>query len=411
MACRGSGFREEFAHISEARSIVPANTNVIALTATASLHTRKIILDSLCMKSEPFVLTRIPNKLNIFYSIATKPAQILDVIRPIIIDAKRNDRQAQKTLIFCKTYQECIDFFVELTTELDEQDALFVPSTDSPNGQEHFCQMFTACTAEDTKDYIMKSFMDPAGAIRVVIATIAFGLGVDCPNIRTILHWGASKSIDAYTQETGRSGRDGLQSRAILYLSENDQTPTEDGDKTSTQDQSMKAYCTNKMKCRRLVLMSEFASESDIKRPVHSHDCCDICQRVCTCESCTNATSVAYTLQKEDIDDMEVETVTTVLEPLSLSTIPPETQHRYRVQLREKLYKFRESLCSDAVDEDGHTVPLLFGIELVTGLHDKLIDRIVGQFEQIREVADLLSLGVSSVAQAEEILHIIHSVL
>ena len=76
--------------------------------------------------------------------------------------------------------------------------------------------MFTACTAEDTKDYIMKSFMDPSGAIRAVIATIAFGLGVDCPTIRTLLHWGASKSIDAYTQETGRSGRDGLQSRAIL---------------------------------------------------------------------------------------------------------------------------------------------------------------------------------------------------
>ena len=58
--------------------------------------------------------------------------------------------------------------------------------------------------------------------------------------------------------------------------------------------------------------MSEFASESDIKRLSYSHDCCDIkfCQRVCTCESCTNATSVAYTLQKEDIDNMEVETVT-----------------------------------------------------------------------------------------------------
>ena len=217
----------------------------------------------------------------------------------------------------------------------------------------------------------MKSFMDPSGALRVVIATIAFGLGVDCPNIRTILHWGATKSIDAYTQETGRSGRDGLKARAILYLSKSDQMPAEDSEKTSKQDQSMKAYCTNKTKCRRLVLMSEFALESDIKRPQFSHDCCDICQEICTCETCTSARSEVSTLQKKDIEEMEVENTTTVVEPL-LTTIPLETQQH--VELREKLYKFRESLCSDAVSEDGHTLPLLFGIELVTGLHDKLID-------------------------------------
>ena len=73
-------------------------------------------------------------------------------------------------------------------------------------GQEHICQLYTACTTEDTKDHILKSFTSPNGAIRIVVATIAFGLGLDVPNIRQTFHWGPSTDIEAHVQETGRSG-------------------------------------------------------------------------------------------------------------------------------------------------------------------------------------------------------------
>ena len=63
----------------------------------------------------------------------------------------------------------------------------------------------------------MKAFCDVNSTFRVVIATIAFGMGLDCPNIRGIIHWGPQDSMEEYLQETGMAGRDGLSSKAILF--------------------------------------------------------------------------------------------------------------------------------------------------------------------------------------------------
>lgn len=57
----------------------------------------------------------------------------------------------------------------------------------------------------------------PGSTLRLIIATTAFGMGVDCRDIQVIVHWGAPCSIEEYVQETGRAGRDGLQAVAILH--------------------------------------------------------------------------------------------------------------------------------------------------------------------------------------------------
>lgn len=69
--------------------------------------------------------------------------------------------------------------------------------------------MFTACTHPDVKDVILTQFRNEHSTLRVMIATIAFGMGLDCPNVRSILHWGSPPDIESYVQETGRAGRDG----------------------------------------------------------------------------------------------------------------------------------------------------------------------------------------------------------
>ena len=85
----------------------------------------------------------MPNKLSIHHSVATKPNAKKDTLMPIVQDIKQNinGRSAKKTLIFCRTYQECIDTFVELTTEQDSEDVLFVPSLSSNDDKEHVCQL------------------------------------------------------------------------------------------------------------------------------------------------------------------------------------------------------------------------------------------------------------------------------
>ena len=83
--------------------------------------------------------------------------------------------------------------------------------------QFRLADMFTACTHPTVKEAILQTLPDSNSTLRIIVATIAFGMGLDCPNIRKVIHWGPSADIESYLQETGRAGRAGLPAVAILY--------------------------------------------------------------------------------------------------------------------------------------------------------------------------------------------------
>ena len=144
----------------------------------------------------------------------------------------------------------------------------------------YVCEKFTACSSEETKSKILASFTQPNGFVRIVVATIAFGMGLDTINVRTIIHWGLPESEEAYVQETGRSGRDGKQSYAILYYNSRDVSTN------SKVNDSIRNYCMNHSKCRRKLLLKEFSVDCNIKSPQLLHLCCDVCSQRCMCETC-----------------------------------------------------------------------------------------------------------------------------
>ncbi len=82
--------------------------------------------------------------------------------------------------------------------------------------------MFTACTVRNVKQCIIKSFTNVTSPLRIVVATVAFGMGLDCSNIRRIIHWGPPNDIESYIQEIGRAGRDGKEATATSYYNGND---------------------------------------------------------------------------------------------------------------------------------------------------------------------------------------------
>ena len=140
--------------------------------------------------------------------------------------------------------------------------------------------MYLSCTDQVVKDTIISNFTSHSH-LRIVIATVAFGMGIDCPDVRQVVHLGISSDIESYVQETGRAGRDGLPAMALLLR----KPKTERfGDKT------MQAYVSNTTKCRRDTLFDNFhaysrSREDDDTAP--SCQCCDICWTSCSCGDCT----------------------------------------------------------------------------------------------------------------------------
>ena len=116
--------------------------------------------------------------------------------------------QTPHTVIFCHSYEDVGYIYSFITRSLG---AVCVEPIEASNiACFRLVDMFTACTEQKVKDVIICNFTQREACLRVVIATVAFGMGLDSPNIRRIIHWGAPADI-------GRAGRDSEQSLPKLY--------------------------------------------------------------------------------------------------------------------------------------------------------------------------------------------------
>lgn len=133
--------------------------------------------------------------------------------------------------------------------------------------------MFHASVDDEDKYKVMRSFQHENG-ICCVISTIAFGMGVDIPDIRVVVHYGPPADVEDYIQESGRSGRDNKLSKAVLYL-----YPVS---LIGLINKSMKMYCKlDKEQCRRQELLKYFPSSEQYTPHDPIHTCCDLCMSRC----------------------------------------------------------------------------------------------------------------------------------
>ena len=272
---RGDEFRKEYSRLGEVRSILPQNVNVMALTATATKTLRKDVSDLLGMES-PVLVSVSPDKENIKYLVAGH-VTMEKSFGPIADQLYEHQANVGRTIIFCQKLDDCCKLYRFFRKKLGSRFTF-------PYGSPDLCcnrvvDMFHSCTEPCIKDSIIKNF-STCSPLRVVIATIAFGMGVDIHDIRNIIHFGSCEDIEMYVQAVGRAGRDGNNSTALLL--------TRKGTKQHI-GVPMKTYCENNSNCRREVLFKDFDEHRDTtKSNLRLCMCCDVCAAKCVCGKCSD---------------------------------------------------------------------------------------------------------------------------
>ena len=277
--CRGQYFRREFSNLGQVRSLIPPTVNIMALTATATTQTQNKIVAILGMLS-PEVVSISPEKSNITYWVRQK-SSVEEVFTSLAEKLKRERASIPRLIIFCKKCEECALLYHFFLSKLQEE---FTEPVGAPNlSRYRLVDMYMSATDVSVKHSIVTSFCKVGLPLRIVICTIAFGMGIDCPDVRQTIHWGISSDIEMYMQESGRGGRDGNSACALLYYKKSDLD-------SRITSQGMIDYCRNRDICRRLFLLKHFDFNS---HSAHGCSCCDVCS---SCPSCTDCCCGSFPL-------------------------------------------------------------------------------------------------------------------
>lgn len=246
----------------------------MALTATTTKSIFDVVTQRLAMVN-PILIGCSPNRPNIQFSV--RPYLALNNFSELLADKLRIQKVLYpKTIVFCQSFVDCYQLYEALRLKLKKDFTYPVGFPDLH--QFRLVDMFHGGCMIYVRENIISSFTKVDSTLRIVIATSSFGMGIDCPDIRQVLHWGTPHSVEEYVQETGRAGRDNEDASATLF-------PRARHAITDI----MKEYSQNKAICRRRILFESFLFyKQSENQSTCSCNCCDICEITCKCTCCSH---------------------------------------------------------------------------------------------------------------------------
>lgn len=251
----GHDFRPDYMEICYVRKLFPKAV-MIALTATATEQVKKDIVKNLGLK-KPGIFTTSFNRPNIF------------------LEVKQKSNPTQQVIDFLKNHKE--ESGIIYCTSRKQVDELYISLKHYGYSVLNYHAGLEDNVRAENQDLFIKD------KIKIIVATVAFGMGIDKPNVRFVINYDLPKSIEEYYQEIGRAGRDGLPSSALLLYSYADVHKIRyffkdmaDPQKAEMRLQKMINFASG-YSCRRTALLDYFGEHFSPVENSNSSFCCDIC--------------------------------------------------------------------------------------------------------------------------------------
>lgn len=195
----GHDFRPEYRRMKPIIDAIGQDVPIIALTATATPKVQQDIMKNLEIDNANVFISSF-NRPNLYYEIRPKPKKDADMKKEIIRFIKENE--GKSGIIYCLSRK--------MVEELAETLVL-----NGVNALPYHAGLDASTRAENQDKFIMEKS-------DVIVATIAFGMGIDKPDVRFVVHYDMPKSLEGYYQETGRAGRDDGEGKCVAFYSEKD---------------------------------------------------------------------------------------------------------------------------------------------------------------------------------------------